>query len=123
MPNLQEVFNRIRETKKTQKEIRTHYKDILTSSNEYHEITEKLRGYKLRKKQMEEEAKAELGNEFAKLEALKKDVELDGELLADLAISAMVKGETVMVTDAENNEYEPVFTVKFKKTRVENKKT
>ncbi len=116
MQNLQDVFQRMRATKREQKQITNMYKDSLESSSEYRDVLEKLRGFKLRKQQIEEEVKAELGNDLAKLEALKKDVQADKELLADLAINKLMSGETVSVEDEDKNPYEPVFSVKFKKT-------
>lgn len=118
MQNLQDVFNRIRATKREQRELSAMYKDALAASNEYRDILEKMRGYKLRKQQIEEEAKAELGNDFAKLEALKKYAQTDKELLADIAINHLMEGKTVKVEDEDKNEYEPNFSVKFKKTNV-----
>lgn len=122
MQNIQDVFNRMRTTKKERKNIQILYKDALASSQEYKETTEKLRGYKLRKKQIEDRTKAELGQQFQKFESLNKDLELDKELLADLAISTMMKGETVQVEDEDKNTYEPIFSVKFKKTNVVDQK-
>lgn len=115
MQNVQDVFNRIREKKIQIKQLQNQYKDALNSSQEYKDVAEKVRGYRLRKKQLEEEAKAEMGSQYEKLLGLKKDVELDRELLADIAISTMMKGDTVKVEDGEKNEYEPVFKVSFKK--------
>ncbi len=115
MQNIQDVFNRVRSTKKERKNIQQQYKDALSVSKEYKETMEKLRGYKLRKLQIENETKAELGQTQEKIEALKKDLELDKELLADLAISTLMKGETVKVEDEDRNQYEPIFSVKFKK--------
>jgi predicted nuclease with TOPRIM domain len=116
MQNLQEVFNRIKATKKEQKEIRKAYKDSLSASQSYKETVEKISGHKLRKKQIEEETKKELGQEYVKLESLKKDIDLDKEMLTDIAISTLMKGETVELADEDGNVYEPIFSVKFKKT-------
>ena len=42
-------------------------------------------------------------------------MDLDKELLADIAISTLMKGETVKIEDSEKNVYEPIFSVKCKK--------
>lgn len=118
MQNLQDIFNRIRATKREQKQITAMYKDALEASNEYREVLEKLRGYKLRKQQIEEDIKADLGNDLAKLESLKKDAQTDRELMADLAINHLIEGKSIKVEDEDRNEYEPVFSLKFKKTNV-----
>lgn len=122
MQNIQDIFNRMRATKKERKDIQIQYKDALSALQEYKDINEKLRGHKLRKQQIENEVKAELGQQYQKLESLKKDLELDKELLADVAISTLMKGETVQVEDDDKNTYEPIFSVKFKKTNVVEKK-
>lgn len=118
MANLQEVFNRIRFTKREQKQLRNMYKDALENSHEYREVLEKIRGYKLRKQQIEEQIKAELGHDFAKLESLKKSSQTDKELLADLALNELMEGRTIQVEDEDKIAYEPVFSVKFKKSNV-----
>ena len=122
MQHIQEVFNRIQGTKRERKLIQDSYKDALSSSQEYREVVEKIRGYQLRKKQIEEETKAEMGSEYEKFLGLKKDMEIDRELLTDIAINTLMKGETVQVKDHEENPYEPVFSVKFKKANVVNQK-
>jgi hypothetical protein len=121
MQNIQDVWVRIQETKKQQKNIRQIYKDTLESSAEHKELGEKIKTLAARKKQIESEAKAELGSEYEKLNALKKEIQLDSELLSDIAVSNLMKGETVKITDGENNEYEPVFNVRFKKVNEVNK--
>ncbi len=52
MQNLQEIFNRVRETKEEQKEIRKMYKDALNASQEYKEIVEKLEGLRNKKSRL-----------------------------------------------------------------------
>lgn len=116
MSNLQEVFIRIQQTKHERKDIQVQYKDALNASSEYKEIVEKIRGYKLRKKQIEDEAKAELGGSYERAEFLKKDIQNDQELLADLALNQYLKGESIEVKDGEDNVYEPIFKVSFKRT-------
>jgi SMC interacting uncharacterized protein involved in chromosome segregation len=122
MQKIQDVFNRVQVTKRESKNLQQQYKDALEASREYKEITEKLREYKVKKLQIENGVKAELGSQYQKLEGLKKDLELDKELLTDIALSTLMKGETVSVEDADKNVYEPIFSVKFKKTAVVDKK-
>ncbi len=115
MQNIQDVWVRIQETRKQQRSVRQMYKDALASSQEHGELADKIKTLSQRKKQIEAEAKADLGGEWEKLNSLKKEIQLDQELLSDIAVSTLMKGETVKITDPENNEYEPVFNVKFKK--------
>jgi hypothetical protein len=118
MQNIQDVFNRIQETKKEQRHIRAVYKDLLESSTEYRELLEKIQVLKERKKQLETEARAELGKDADRIEVLKRDVKQDQEMLSDIALSTLMQGQTIQVIDQDNNEYEPLFTVKFKKANI-----
>lgn len=115
MNDIQEIFNRMRETKKKAKEVKKMYKDALEASREYQDILEKLEVLKTRKKQIETELKEDSMNDFKQLDAYKMHVKADMEMLSDLALNQLVEGETVEVVDEDNNKYEPLFTVKFKK--------
>lgn len=115
MNDLQEVFNRIKETRTKAREIRKMYKDSLTAHQEYQEIVEKLEALKIRKKQIETEIKTDQQADFQKLDAYKMHVKNDTEMLSDLALNKLMAGETVEVTDEAGGKYEPLFTVKFKK--------
>lgn len=115
MQDIQEIFNRIQQIKKQQKDIRSAYKDALATSQEYQEISDKLKILREKKKQIEASTKQSFASEFNKLDDFKIDLESDNTLLSDAALSKLMKGETVQVTDEYNNTYEPLFTVKFKK--------
>lgn len=115
MADIQEIFNRILETKKKQKDIKSAYRDALASSEEYKTIEDKLKELRARKKQIENSIKQDFSGEFQKLDDFKVDLESDNTMLSDAAFSKLVKGETVAVIDEYNNNYEPLFTVKFKK--------
>jgi predicted nuclease with TOPRIM domain len=114
---VQEVFNAIQEKKKSQRQVREMYKDAIEASGEYRELVEKIDKLRERKKQLEAQAWIEAGAKD-KYETTKLDIKSDRELLNDLAISQLMSGETVKVVDQDNHEYEPRFTVSFKKTNV-----
>lgn len=116
MQDIQELFNRIQTTKKQAKDIRAAYKDALAASGEYVEINEKIKTLRERKKQIETSVKSDFSGEFTKLEDFKVDLESDNTMLADAALTKMMKGETVQVVDEYNNTYAPEFSVKFKKS-------
>ncbi|HAZ29111.1 MAG TPA: hypothetical protein DCY48_05070 [Candidatus Magasanikbacteria bacterium] len=115
MQNIQEIFDRVQKNKDESKKIRGMYKDSLSTNGEYEEIGEKIKTLRERKKQIELAVRQGMEKELMTLEDLKIDIASDMELLSDLALSELVKGETVAVKDAANNEYEPIFSVKFKK--------
>jgi len=116
MQDIQEIFNRLQKIKKEQKDLRSSYKDALALSGEYVEIGEKLKTLRERKKQIENSVRNDMGSDFIKLEDLKIDLESDLEMISDIALTKMMKGETIEVKDEYDNAYEPIFTVRFKKT-------
>lgn len=117
MKNIQEVFDRVEETKREQRKIKQMYKDALDASREYQGTLDNLKKIRQQKKEFEDQVKAELGAEWEKLDLLKLHIREDKEMLTDIAISTMMKGETVKVTDKNETEYEPVFSVRFKKVK------
>jgi len=116
MSNLQEVFLRIRTNRQQQKKIKEAYRDALYNSPSYKEVVDDLNDLKVKKKQIESDIKAQFSSEFTKLEDMKIDLESDLEMISDLALNQLMKGETVKVKDEYEVEYDPIFSVKFKKT-------
>lgn len=115
MKNIQEVFDRISQLKKEQKNAKGAYKDALDNSDNYRKMTEELKTLKEKKKQTETLIQRELGAQFQKIEDLKLEMESNKEMLSDIALTTVMKGETVEVKDEYGNVYEPVWSVKFKK--------
>lgn len=115
MQDIQGIFNRLEENKKKLKDLKDAYKDALKTSLEYTEIDEKLKSMREKRKQVEQTIKEQFSHEFTQMEDLIIDIDSDKELLNDIALTQMMSGQTVAVKDTYENEYEPVFTVKFKK--------
>lgn len=113
--NLQEVFKRVQGRKKEQRELKRIYKDALSVNAEYQEVLEQLEALKIKKKKIEAAIKADFKEEFDKLEGLKLNIASDNQLLSDLALIELTKGESINVVDDNKIEYDPLFTVKFKK--------
>lgn len=116
MLNIQEVFNHIREMKKEQKDLRDMYKDALTQADDYEEIVEEIKVLREKKQAIEARIQLQLGRAYEKLEDLKQEVETQKEMMNDIAITTLMKGETVIVKDEFDNDYEPNWKVAFKKT-------
>lgn len=116
MQDVQEIFKRIQEAKKKQKDLKAAFGDALKGTQEYMDIGDKLKTLRERKKQIENTIKENFSSELTKIEDLKIDIASDMEILSDVALTQVMKGETVQVTDEYNNTYEPIFSVKFKKT-------
>jgi hypothetical protein len=118
--NIQDVFNKIREMKKEQKNLRDMYKDALVQADKYEEIVEEIKVLREKKKEIEAKIQSQLGRSYEKLEDLKIEVDAQKEMLNDIAISTLMKGETVVAKDEFDNVYEPVWKVNFKKTNTIN---
>ncbi|MBU3924847.1 hypothetical protein KJ854_02835 [Patescibacteria group bacterium] len=115
MQSIQEAFDRISQIKKEQKNAKAAYKDALENSDNHRKISEEMKSLREKKKQIETIIQKDLGDMYQKIEDL--DLELKGqkEMIGDIAISSLMKGETVEVKDEYGNFYEPVWSVKFKK--------
>lgn len=115
MQNVQEIFDRIQSSTHERREINTIYKDSLEQIKEYQDALDKIKSLRDQKKQIEISVRAQLSSEIAKLHALEKDIQTDRQLLSDAALNTLVKGEEVKVIDAAKTEYEPLFSVRFRK--------
>jgi len=113
--NLQEVFKRIQDKKKEASEIKKTYRDALSVSGEYQEVLEELESLKLRKKKIEAGVQSDFKEEFYKLEGLKLNIAGDSQMLSDIALTQLTSGQPIVLIDEHKTEYEPIFTVKFKK--------
>ncbi len=113
--DIQGIFERIQKTKKEMKDIKVMFRDALDSNGEYQELQEKLKTIRENKKRVETAVKEGFSSEMQKLDDLKIDLESDMEMLNDMALTKMMKGETVELSDEYKNTYEPIFSVKFKK--------
>jgi hypothetical protein len=115
MTNIQEVFDRIQKTKKEQKELKNMYRDALNNSGSYQRSQEELKKLKEEKKKYEDGIKQEFASEFDKLEILKNELMNDSQLLSDMVMTQVAKGQKVEIKDEYETQYEPIFSVKFKK--------
>lgn len=115
MKSVQEIFDGIQESRREMREIRGAYKDALESASAYKETVEEYNKIREKKLRIERDIKKASSAEFVKLETLKQRIKTDTEILSDIALNHIVKGETVGITDEYSNQYEPVFIVKFKK--------
>jgi predicted nucleic acid-binding Zn-ribbon protein len=117
MQDIGAVFNRIQENKKKLKDIRSAYTDALQSSQQYVDLKEEMGVMREKLKSLEATIKDGFSGEFTQMDDLKIDVASDMELLTDIAMTQLMKGQTVAVTDEYDNEYEPLFKVNFKKVK------
>jgi len=112
---LPDVFKRIQDKKKEQRELRVLYRNALSVNGGYQKILEDLSDLKIKKKKIEAAVQSDFKAEFDKLEGLKLNIAGDNQLLSDLAVNKLTSGEAVKIIDENKVEYIPVFTVRFKK--------
>lgn len=114
MQDLQTVFSRLKNSKKKAQDLAKAWREALVGNQEYQEIKDKMKSLGARKKQVEGSLREQFKEQLTQLEDLKIDLESDEELLSDIAVTKMLKGETVEVEE-DGEKYQPVFKVKFKK--------
>ncbi len=117
MQDLQEIFIRMEENKKKLKDIRSAYKDALKNVQEYVQVDDEMKTLRERKKSIETVVKEQFSSEFTKMEDIAIDIQSDQEMMNDIALTQVMKGETVAVKGQNEEEYEPIFNVKFKKVQ------
>jgi hypothetical protein len=115
MQELKDIFARINAQKKEQKKLRDTYRDMLANSKPYQDAVEALDAAKAKKMEIEGTIRAEFQQEQDELDRLKSSMNTDKQLMADTALTMLMKGETVELTDENDTKYEPVFSVRFKK--------
>lgn len=115
MKSVQEVFDEIKKLKEEQKEIRKMYKDALANADKYEEITEEAKDLKEKKKQIETRVQSQMGKSWERFEEIKDELESQKEMMSDIAMTTLMDGKTVEVKDEYDNQYEPVYTVTFRK--------
>ena len=116
MPDLKDVLQRIRATRKQKRELTTSFKDVLSQSKPYQTIQDDLKELKAKKLRIETEIKQEFIRELEKVERLDEALKTDAQLLSDMALTKFMKGETIDIVDENDVKYEPVFKVTFKKS-------
>lgn len=118
MKNIQDVFDRLQEKRHQVSVIRKKYQEELTTSTEYQRIREDLERLREKKKRYEASVKSQSGAAFSRIDELALTIRQDAQLLSDLALTTLLKGDRVQVRDPGHDaSYEPVFTVRFRKVR------
>lgn len=112
---LPDVFKRLQTYRREQRELKAIYRDALATNGEYQSIKEEIEDLKMKKKKIEMAVQDSFKEEFDKLEGLKLNIAGDSQLLSDLALNQLLAGESIKIVDEDKVEYEPAFTVRFKK--------
>ncbi len=117
MQDIQDVYNRIQTKKKERKKIKDLFKEGFEASTKLQEVIREMNVLKAQKKEIEMEVRADYGSELAELESLEQDIKDDQQVMDDIALTKYMKGESISFKGEEDEEYEPVFKVTYKKVR------
>lgn len=112
---LQLIYDEIADKKQTKKELQEMYKDALESADNYSELNEKIKELRDEQKAIKERVQLQLGRAWEQLEDIKFEMDADKIRMTDVALNDLMKGVTVSVKDQYENEYEPIWSVRFKK--------
>jgi len=115
MKTAQEMFNQLQTLKSERKTLNSVYRDALVSSSEYQKLTEELKTLREKRKMVIQAIDGDLRSELDRLDDLKDEMSNDKALLADAVINQLTKGEPVIVVDENQEKYEPVISVNFRK--------
>ena len=117
MQNAQEIFDRIQETKRKIKDIRTFLKSKYKEVSEYVEIQDKKKTLNQKQKLITMEVDSHYPDEITKLEDMKIDLDSDKEMLNDILLTKLMKGEDVELKNNPNRDQMmlPIFAVKLVK--------
>jgi len=108
-------LNEIRTKKNRKKELSKSFKDELAQHERYTALKEEMDTLKAEKKSIENSVREGSPKESAELEDLSTEIKADEELLSDMAMSLIMKNESVELVDENQSRYVPVLSVKFKK--------
>lgn len=115
MPELNEIHARMRVKKDEKKKVSQLVKDVFDQSKPYQEVMDELKRLKAKRLQLQNEIRAGLMSEVEQIDKLALDLQNDAMILSDLALTKLMQGETVEITDENDVKYQPVFKVSFKK--------
>lgn len=113
MKDIKEIFEKIQEHKREQREMNKSIRDALKNSLQYQDLNDEMERLRAKKAQIVDSIKIGMGE---KMDLLKLNIKDHSQLLTDVALTTIMKGESIKLTDSENNEYEPIFSVRFQKT-------
>ncbi|MDP3982029.1 MAG: hypothetical protein Q8P70_00535 [bacterium] len=114
--NVQQLFSHLYEKKSERRKFKASMRDELENARGYAEVQEKLELLSKQKKEIKQQVMGKNSTLFAKEERLSKEIGEIEEKLNNAAFSQLVKGNNVVVRDGKNIPYDPVVTVKFKKS-------
>jgi len=117
MKDLQQVFDRMQTNKEKLRDLKAILRDALANSTEFQKAKDEADAARGRKKQLEMDIRGGLASEVETIEELSANIQADKLLLNDIALASLTEGQSIKITDKHSNEYEPIFSVTFRKVR------
>lgn len=108
------VIERLKEDKKRRKEIKAMLREAREQNASWVKIKEEMDEARARLKRVEQAIDADYKAEVEELEKLNLSIKNDNEVLSDIALTMLMKGENIDIQDSEGNKYEPKTRVTFK---------
>lgn len=116
MQQLQIVFDEMVENKKELNGLKEMYRDALKDTDQYEEIVKQIKELRAKKKAIETAVQNKMGRAYEKIEELTSEIKGQKDMLSDIAMTTLMDGKTVEVSDPFGNVYEPAYKVNFKKS-------
>lgn len=92
------------------------YRDALTTEKGYREIVDEIKTLREKKKRIEVLVRTRFQRELQRLDDIKNEMQGDTTQLTDAVLTQIAQGKIVKVRDADNNSYDPILKVNFKKS-------
>jgi hypothetical protein len=98
-------------------EIKKAFRSAFEDSTAHKEAKEAYTQARAKLKQIEQAILSDYSGEIDKLEALKEELNTEKDNMTAEALQQFAKGESLTIKDKNGVEYEPIFSVKFKKIK------
>lgn len=116
MSTIQDTFFKIQDTKKKQREIRSVYREALSKSYDFQDITAQIKTLREKKKKIEDGIKSEYSRELDMLDDFAEALKTEQDRISDMVLTSLAKGEIIKVRDMRNTAYDPIVKVVFRKS-------
>lgn len=117
MRDIKELFEKIQEHRREQRELNSSIKDSLRNMPEYQDLSDQISRLQLKRAQLENAASEHVAS---KVDLLKLNIKEGMQTISDIALTTLMKGQSIKLKDSKNNEYDPIFSVRFKKSAGKN---
>jgi hypothetical protein len=112
------LFEKNKELKHNAKEIKKIITDALAANSHYIQLKEDYKIMRDDLAMIRDSVYDDFVSEINNLEKLKNEADDNNLMITDVAINNLLEGKTVEVVDKDGFVYEPIWSVKFKKTNI-----